>query len=211
MYNFTVNWFDQVQPLWQKLIINMKPTSYLEIGSFEGKSASYFIQEASQFVEHLEVHCVDTWMGSVEHVDMDMAQVEERFNNNLQIAVDNAKCKTLLSKYKGRSSKVLPHLICNNHLYDLIYIDGSHMAPDVLVDACMAFGLLKVNGVMIFDDYRFTDQETIDSVSDKMHHPRPAIDTFCTIFRNKVGIIDFYEKDLIIPDMYQRYIQKISE
>jgi predicted O-methyltransferase YrrM len=37
--------------------------------------------------------------------------------------------------------------------FDLIYIDGSHHTDDVIVDAIKGFELLKVGGIMIFDDY----------------------------------------------------------
>ena len=37
--------------------------------------------------------------------------------------------------------------------YNLIYNDGSHHSDDVIVDAFKAFEMLKVGGIMIFDDY----------------------------------------------------------
>ena len=36
--------------------------------------------------------------------------------------------------------------------YDIIYIDGSHEARDVLEDAVLAYRLLKIGGLLIFDD-----------------------------------------------------------
>jgi len=40
--------------------------------------------------------------------------------------------------------------------YDIVYIDGSHVANDVLQDAVLVWQLVKVGGFMIFDDYPFT-------------------------------------------------------
>jgi predicted O-methyltransferase YrrM len=37
--------------------------------------------------------------------------------------------------------------------FDIIYIDGSHTAPDVLADALLCWPLLKKRGILIFDDY----------------------------------------------------------
>jgi hypothetical protein len=34
----------------------------------------------------LEIHCIDTWEGGVEHSNVDMSLVEKRFNSNTQIA-----------------------------------------------------------------------------------------------------------------------------
>lgn len=40
-------------------------------------------------------------------------------------------------------------------MFDLIYIDGSHMRLDVLTDAVMAWQLLRVHGILVFDDYEW--------------------------------------------------------
>lgn len=40
-------------------------------------------------------------------------------------------------------------------LFDLVYIDGSHMRVDVLVDAVLAWPLLQPGGLMVFDDYEW--------------------------------------------------------
>ena len=36
--------------------------------------------------------------------------------------------------------------------FDFIYVDASHRAPDVLLDAVLAFQLLRIGGLIIFDD-----------------------------------------------------------
>ena len=53
-------------------------------------------------------------------------------------------------KKVGLSSDIMRLLPMN--YYDLIYVDRSHEAEDVLVDAVMALGLLKVGGMVIFDN-----------------------------------------------------------
>ena len=53
----------------------------------------------------------------------------------------------------GTSENKLIELINKGVLADLIYIDGSHLAKDVLSDAILSWKLLKPSGVMIFDDY----------------------------------------------------------
>ena len=49
---------------------------------------------------------------------------------------------------------MLSKFLCDlNKCFDFIYIDGSHIAKDVLTDACMAWPLLMPKGLMVFDDY----------------------------------------------------------
>ena len=61
----------------------------------------------------------------------------------------------------------------------MIYIDGDHRSPYVLMDLVLAFPLLKVDGKMICDDYG--SENIIDN-------PRPAIDAFMYIFQHKISV-----------------------
>ena len=47
-------------------------------------------------------------------------------------------------------------LIENRERFDLIYVDASHLALDVVVDASLSWQLLCGGGVVIFDDYRWS-------------------------------------------------------
>ena len=55
---------------------------------------------------------------------------------------------------------------------DIIYVDGSHRACDVLMDSVLAWRLLKPAGVMIFDDYLWRLEF---AASDR---PQMAVDLF---------------------------------
>ncbi len=41
-------------------------------------------------------------------------------------------------------------------VFDVVYVDASHMAGDVLSDAVLAWKLLAPGGIMIFDDYAWS-------------------------------------------------------
>ena len=71
----------------------------------------------------------------------------------------------------------------STNLFDFIYIDGSHIAKDVLTDACMAWPLLKPKGLMVFDDYMW------GSPRDILHRPKLAIDAFTNLFAEEAEII----------------------
>ena len=89
---------------------------------------------------------------------------------------------------KARSVVALSRLIADDTgEFDLIYIDGSHQASDVLVDAIMSFELLKLGGVMIFDDYIWNEANL--KAIDLLRSPKIAIDAFTTIFARKLIMI----------------------
>ncbi len=118
--------------------------SVLEIGSFEGGSAHYIL---SAF-PNAKVTCVDTWEGSDENQgDKEMLRLEDRFDRNI------APYAERVTKYKGTSASYFGQTPNRAPVFDFIYIDGSHRANDVLVDAVCSFDLLNKNGVIIFDDF----------------------------------------------------------
>ena len=81
-YEFTNKWFDHTaKEVWDSLIPKINPTRILEIGAFEGKSACYLIDMLAQ-KKQIELHCVDTWEGGVEHqkgksAEADFPEVEK--------------------------------------------------------------------------------------------------------------------------------------
>jgi predicted O-methyltransferase YrrM len=121
------------------------PVRILEIGSWEGRSTLFFLTYFTQG----QLTAVDTWSGSEEYpynATPDLRDLEARFDKNL------APCATRLTKRKGSSIDVLPQLLDEQQKFDVIYLDGSHFADDVLTDAITAWRILKQGGVLIFDD-----------------------------------------------------------
>jgi predicted O-methyltransferase YrrM len=185
-YKFTKDWFSEAEKIWP-LFIPLLPArkSFLEIGSFEGRS---MVWTAENMVTHGGfIDCIDTWEGGEEHVAAgeDMGSVEERFDHNRMLV--ETKNRVEVNKYKGTSVQHLAHWLIedpkDHPTYDFIYIDGSHKAKDVLTDACMAWQLLKPEGVMVFDDYLWGDPR------DALHRPKIAIDAFTNIFGEELSIV----------------------
>lgn len=145
--SFTVDWFDGNIPKWTQLFKDFgdkQSLKCLEIGSLEGRSALWMLNN----VKNLEsITCVDTFEGSIEHDDNLKNGLYDRFMENIKPYGDKVIVK------RGLSKDVLKTL--NTNEYDFIYVDGSHEAHDVLFDAVLAFDILKIGGIMIFDDYRW--------------------------------------------------------
>jgi len=207
-YQFTKDWFNWAPPVWEQLIPLLPESgrSFLEIGSFEGRSAVWIIENMMNPGDWID--CVDTWEGGEEHAEEDMHHTESRFDHNIIKALD---CNSAIHrsregswghtrfasngpdstnnrvyKYKARSTEFLGSKLAGYNrkdLYNFIYIDGSHTAPDVLTDACMAWPLLKPKGLMVFDDYMWGDPRDI------LHRPKIAIDAFTNIFGETAEII----------------------
>jgi predicted O-methyltransferase YrrM len=195
-YEFTNRWFEsKAKNIWIQLLPKFQPKRILEIGSYEGASTCFLIEFLSKNGGG-EIHCIDTWEGGIEHknggtAEINMSEVELRFRKNVECFF-----------HKGYSNVELVRLLnkLNQGYFDFIYIDGSHQAPDVLMDAVLSFNLLKKGGLMAFDDYLWS--EPLAGGPDLLRCPKPAIDAFTNIFFRKIKIIS--------APLYQLYLQKIE-
>ncbi len=151
----------------------------LEVGSWEGRSALWLMENILTHPLSTLV-CVDTWEGeAVQKAEkMDFALKERNFLAN----TSQYRAEYRLIVKKGDSAKILRTLPVER--YSFAYIDGSHQAPDVLTDAVNAWALLKRDAVLIFDDYDWP------SGLGEVHEPKPAIDAFISIFRERIEILD---------------------
>jgi glycosyltransferase involved in cell wall biosynthesis/predicted O-methyltransferase YrrM len=198
-YEFTSDWFSGSIPVWEPLLAGLKPARILEIGSFEGRSTCYLIETCSR-TKHIQIYCVDTWEGGIEHDKNAMPEVERRFDHNVAIAKRRASHGAVVNKLKKKSVTALAEILSSNEPpFDLIYIDGSHEASDVLTDSIIGFQLLRVGGVMIFDDYLWCQPPA--SEQDTLNLPKAAIDSFINLFQRKLRVISG------LP-IYQLYVEK---
>jgi predicted O-methyltransferase YrrM len=154
-------WAELLHPLRQKVL------RILEIGSWEGRSANFFLR----YLPRSCVVCIDTFEGNVEHHrDPDFAkrvpEAEEKFDRNL------AELMERVEKIKGTSATVLPKLGVARRRFDLAYIDGSHLAADVYNDATLTWPLMQAGGIVIFDDYEWNVE------GEEWEQPKLGIEAF---------------------------------
>jgi len=114
----------------------------LEIGSYEGRSAIFFLNNFA----NSNITCVDTWLGSEEHGKIDFELIEKNFDHNTSFYQFN----NLLIKYKMTSNEFFK---INHKYYDLIYVDGDHSSDQVKIDVNNSWNSLKNGGFLILDDY----------------------------------------------------------
>jgi predicted O-methyltransferase YrrM len=172
--NFTTDWFSHNIPNFE-LCIATTPEHrlYMEIGVFEGRSTCWLLQNGLD--DKGSIVCVDSFSGSLEHTGVDFKAVEARFWSNTNEA---KKMEQKVSLFKKSSYQALAEMIGHRAIFDFIYVDGSHAPSDALSDACMAWGMLKPKGVMLFDDYQYPHEPT-----------KVGIDAFLTGFEGQYEII----------------------
>lgn len=178
---FTQDWFSHNIPTFQ-FIMDVLPVKqdFLEIGCFEGRASVWMLQNGLD--PDGKLTCIDTFKGSEEHAVMglDLNELYKTFDANVK---EGRVADQVVEAIQAPSYEGLAKLISRGDKFDFIYVDGSHTAPDVMTDACMAFGLLKQGGVMLFDDYLWRDMPGL------LHRPKLAVDLFVTLFNEQCDLI----------------------
>lgn len=178
-YNFTKDWFSWSPPVWEQVFKQLNAKNILEIGCFEGRATTWLIENT----QSEEIICVDTFEGGEEHTPETMDGVYDRWRHNVDVAVSKVDSQSDIRLIQDYSYNALVRLWSENQEFDFIYIDGSHVAKDVLTDACMAWPMLATGGVMCFDDYGWGEPLP------ETHKPKLAVDAFVDIFQEDLEVI----------------------
>ena len=168
-YQFSSDWFTYHIRVWESLLTEFKDKAdvrYLEIGVLEGRSAIWML-------ENILTHP----SARLTAIDIFPDDLQERFVGN----IDKSGFRDKVEIVKGKSQAKLRELPLGS--YDLIYIDGSHRAKHVFVDAALSWDLLKEGGVLIFDDYLWNIELPSDLI------PKGPIDTFLMAFGDEIELL----------------------
>ncbi|HEY9696660.1 MAG TPA: class I SAM-dependent methyltransferase [Trichocoleus sp.] len=180
-YEFTQDWFSWTVPIWESRLQQFahRPNlQAIEIGCWEGMATCWLLDNILTDPT-AAITCIDTFQGSMEHQRFEPAYlqaIERRFDANL----DRTGAAQKTRKIVGKSQEVLRYLPLNT--YHLAYIDGSHLAWDLLEDAVLVWRLLQVGGLIIFDDYR------LKFAQNPAWNPHIGIDAFISSFSPKIKV-----------------------
>lgn len=119
----------------------------------------------------------------MEHQPGQKASIWETFTRNL-----SAYPPERTQIRRGRSCERLRELPFGS--IDFIYVDGSHTTRDVLSDAVLSFDLLKIGGVMAFDDYLWQGYP-----NQPLLNPKTGIDAFLVCYQGRYELL---ERDYIV-------------
>ena len=165
---FTQDWVSNSAQYWDRYLDHLKGrrgATGLEIGSFEGRSAIWFLD-----------HILTDPSASLTSVDLFGERLDAYFDHNIRVSGLEGR----VQKLAGPSQQVLRSLPVDQP-YDFIYVDGCHLATCALTDIVLSWELLKRDGVLIVDDYQW--------LGPPLERPKMAVDAFLAIYEPHVEVL----------------------
>jgi predicted O-methyltransferase YrrM len=164
-FDFLQNWTTKNSEIWTAQLAPLKGKprlQMLEVGCFEGRSTIWFLDN---ILTHgtSRIACIDIFS---------VKRLEDRFDHNIEVSGHGAR----VTKIKDFSQRALRTL--EPRSFDIIYIDGCHRSDCVFIDAAYSWELLKVGGVLIFDDY-----------GGPLGRPKVVIDPFLVSFEPFIRVL----------------------
>ncbi|MEG3921144.1 tetratricopeptide repeat protein [Microcoleus sp. T3_A4] len=165
-YQFTQDWFTHNIPIWKRHLqefTGIADFQVVEIGSFQGMSACWLLDN---ILTHptAKITCIDLYF-------------QQHFKGNI---VKTGAAERVI-ELEGYSQDLLVNLA--SEYYDVAYIDGCHKPTSALQDAILSWRLVKVGGLMIFDDYEFTFPDSPEQDT------KIGIDVFLEMFESQLEVV----------------------
>lgn len=168
MPEFKYDWFTPIRPTMERFVAT-ESKFILEIGSFEGLSARFFCERCPEVL----LTCVDHFKGGEDQQGLELVGLKERFLKN----IDEYRTRIWLVEEDSWAAWHRMH----TDFYDVIFVDGSHIAGDVLNDLCQAYRCAKPGGLILADDYSWENH--------RPDCPRVAIDAFIRCFAGRIAVL----------------------
>jgi hypothetical protein len=184
-YIFSNDSFTYHLTVWKQALSEFKNKPnihYLEVGPLEGRALLWMVEniltDPTSTATAIEAFVTKTLLNNIK---------KSKLENKIKI----------IDGYSQVELKKLPH-----NYFDIIYIDGDHYSSAVLMDAMLSWPLLKVGGILIFDDYLWK----IDKFPPN-ERPQMAIDAFISSHQDHIDVI-LLEDQCIIRKNVNFYWEK---
>jgi Methyltransferase domain len=189
-YTFTQNWFTDKTSSWAQILKEFKDKphiNYLEIGTFEGRSALWLL-------ENILTHPT----AKLTIIDAFQENTHRTFISNVNLSGEANKFK-ILSGFSTDKLRELPF-----DSIDFAYIDGSGKGIVMLSDLVSTWNLLKVDGIIICSRYSL-DKGLREALELQSNDPGPyeAIDAFLKLYKPYIKILVFQENQVIFRKIRQ--------
>jgi len=155
-YQYVQGWFVQ-ENLYTQMVESCNNTDeyhFVEVGSWKGKSSTYMGVEIINSGKSIKFDCVDTWLGSEEHINLKsscyepLLEIKDGLYNKFLTNIE--PLKSVINPI--RMTSVEASKLYEDDSLDFVYIDGAHDYNSVYDDIQHWFPKVKVGGYIGGDD-----------------------------------------------------------
>jgi hypothetical protein len=161
---FGEDWF--TYPELYKQMVQRFPSgsTFVEIGSWKGKSTSFMCVEIINSGKQIDFYCIDTFEGSIEHQNNpELPMLYDIFKSNMKPVEGYYK------DLKMTSMKAVNRF--ENGSLDFVFIDGSHEYQDIKNDINAWLPKVKKGGVLAGHDYYLPPQPSSWGMRHSIYSP----------------------------------------
>ena len=184
------DFFSRNIPIWNDALApykGKKDLRFVEVGSLYGRSAAWLLTNILTDPSST-LMCIDLFAQSYESLAycrlLDLIELslripgKDRFDRQFDERMATIGATKRVIKRMEDSETALRSLPLAS--YDCVYVDGSHSSRNVLTDLVLSWGILKMGGLLIIDDY------TLDLFKDNpLKNPIIGINAFLSVFRDE--------------------------
>jgi predicted O-methyltransferase YrrM len=147
------NWFNY-EDFYTFAISKMENNSnMIEIGSWLGRSISYFVVESIKNKKIIDCNCVDIWEEYSEIKNNPIFVNDGAYHKFLE---NTSKIKNHINVWRGHSVDVSKNF--SDGFFDFIFIDAAHDYDNVTNDIKAWYPKLKSGGLIGGHDYYYTNE-----------------------------------------------------
>jgi cephalosporin hydroxylase len=147
------NWFNYEEFYSYAIDVLPNNSKMVEIGSWLGRSISFFVVESIIKNKKIDCTCVDIWQEYDEIKNHPIFENDNAYNTFLQ---NTSLIKNHITPLRGFSIDVSKNFDDNS--LDFIFIDAAHDYQNVLNDLKHWYPKLKVGGLIGGHDYYYTNE-----------------------------------------------------
>lgn len=128
---------------------------FVEVGSWKGRSAIYMAIEIMNSQKEIQLDCVDTWTGSIEHADEEsLAYDPIVFENEMlfkEFMNNTEPYRSIINPIRMDSFSA--SALYDHESLDFVFLDSSHEYEHIITELSLWVPKIKRTGVIAGHDY----------------------------------------------------------
>lgn len=160
----------------------------LEIGSYEGRSAHWFLENVCETIDCVDPFKFDDTIGLAPPPDIEIGErIKEEFEANL------GQFNTRVKLFEMTSEAFLfggwSEFYSERPIYDGAYVDGCHATSVVLMDLVGVWTFLRPGGLLLVDDLQIREPD---------RHVERAWEAFEACYRSRYHLVGDTDRQICI-------------